>query len=68
MTTQRTKIALFALIPVFLAPLAIVLSHKDEPQLLIGLSSDFWSGTLIGASIVTLIAAGYFLARLPKQN
>ena len=68
MEKQRSKVIFSALVPAFLSPLARLISDTNEPQLLFGLSSQFWSGTLIGLTILSSLVTVYLFVTLPKSQ
>ena len=63
MNSKNRKYVLLATIPAVVTPLAIALGKRDESNFLLGLSSDFWAGTLIGVSIVVAVAAIALIVR-----
>lgn len=67
MASKNTNHALIAIIPVFAMPLAIILGKQDQPNFLLGLSSDFWAGTLIGVALGAGILAIALMVRSRQQ-
>lgn len=64
MEKQRSKIIFSALVPAFLSPLTKLIYDMNDSQMLFGLSSEFWSGTLIGLTIVSSLVTAYLLITL----
>ncbi len=67
MTLQQRTIVLLALAPACLAPCSALISRTHEPRLFLGISSEFWTGTLIGISLVSLAVAAYGFGKLTKN-
>ena len=68
MNKQRSKTTFFATITLLLGFLARLISQSNDPQLLLGLSSQFWSGTLIGFTAVSTVATIYLFVTLPRSE
>ncbi|HEX3948547.1 MAG TPA: hypothetical protein VHW95_01710 [Steroidobacteraceae bacterium] len=68
MSPMRRKVVLLAVVPALVAPIATLLTRTHEPRIFLGLPAQFWAATLIGISIVALVAAAYQFMRLSGQQ
>jgi hypothetical protein len=65
MTSKDRTTTLIAVSPALMAPVIITLARYDQADFLLGLSSDFWAGTLIGLSIS---AALFAITRISRSR
>lgn len=57
MISEDRMTTFVAVSPTLIAPVAIALARYDRADFLLGLSSDFWAGALIGLSISAALFA-----------
>lgn len=51
MANPNRKYVLMVLAPALFIPLTLALARQEQSNVLLGLSSDFWAGTMIGVTV-----------------
>jgi hypothetical protein len=68
MKPESTKRVLLALAAPALLPFVFILGRRNEQDFLLGLSSSFWAGALIGVSIGCVVLAVALSARSWRRS
>lgn len=66
--TQKHRAFLLLLVPALLVPIGRLLARRDDPDLLLGLSSSFWGGWMLGVSICSALVAAYMFGQSSRQT
>ena len=63
MSKPNKNYVLMVLAPALFVPITLALARREQPDFFLGLSSDFWAGTTIGATIVVALLGIRLLIR-----
>ena len=63
MSKPNRNYVLLVLAPALFGPISIALARQEQANFFLGLSSDFWAGTMIGATIAAALLGIGLLVR-----
>lgn len=63
MSKPNRNYVLLVLAPALFLPITLMLARKEQADLFLGLSSDFWAGTTIGVAVAVALLGIRLLIR-----